>query len=351
MVRAPHPIQSTRQPKCWTESVVYRVECVPCAEHGVKSWYIGESSCSGYERGAEHLGKSLTSQESFYMTKHGWEEHGLDQETTPMFRMVIVRCFQKAMERQIAQAVMIEMAKPDHLLNSKSEWGFPRIPRLRVEFGDSLMGDPTPQATKPPATTETIRKRRVPPTSGPDPPNRRLKRSKTSPNQRDSKEMKEKNTRTRKTVSFNLEANITHHYDYQCGGQCSYRTNIKNALWAHEAQHAWMKVESEEDFVISLDPPYLMRLPQTQLRLRPMSPPHNPPQPPHQQHAPPQAPPPTPPPPPHPKGSGSHRRTRPARSWLDWSPHRPWGCMGLWPWTGSRESHLPEVGGGHAPDL
>ena len=68
----------------------------------------------------------------------------MDFESTPRFRMVLLRSFPKAMQRQIAQAVAIEMSRPDKLLNSRSEWGFPRIPRLRVEFGDKLSGTPTP---------------------------------------------------------------------------------------------------------------------------------------------------------------------------------------------------------------
>ena len=106
--------------------VIYRIEL------GRTAWYIGETRRSGYERGGEHYTKSLNQAEAFYLSKHGWEEHGLEAEMTPRFRMTVTRFFRNTMQQQIAQAVAIEMAKPDYLLNSKSEWGFPRIPRLRI---------------------------------------------------------------------------------------------------------------------------------------------------------------------------------------------------------------------------
>ena len=85
--------------------------------------------------------KSLNDTESFYLSKHGWGKHGFGPESTDKFRMVLIRTFRWAMHRQIVQAIEIEMSKPDILLNSKSEWGYPKIPRLRVEVGDKM----TPQ--------------------------------------------------------------------------------------------------------------------------------------------------------------------------------------------------------------
>ena len=64
--------------------------------------------------------KSLNDTESFYLSKHGWGEHGFGPESTPKFRMVLIRTFIRAMQ---------------------SEWGYPKIPRLRVEVGDKM----TPQ--------------------------------------------------------------------------------------------------------------------------------------------------------------------------------------------------------------
>ena len=74
------------------------------------------------------------------MTKHGWDVHGLLSDQTPQFRMKVIRSFRTALERTVAQAVMIFTNDYDLTLNSKSEWGFPRIPRLAVEVGDRIQG-------------------------------------------------------------------------------------------------------------------------------------------------------------------------------------------------------------------
>ena len=45
------------------------------------------------------------------------------------------------MECLVAQATAIETYKVDYLLNSKSEWGYPQIPRICLEVGDRLVLD------------------------------------------------------------------------------------------------------------------------------------------------------------------------------------------------------------------
>ena len=191
------------------------------------------------------------------MTMHGWEEHGLGQDSTPRFRMVLLRSFDKAMKRQIAQAVAIEMAKPDKLLNSKSEWGFPKIPRLRVEFGDTLVGDKTTRQAPTTPTNLNPRgsKRRVPPTRDHAPPTNRSKRAKTSAPDPDPTPIVTKKV---KTVSFANKVTSIHEYDYRCGGACSFRTHMKGLLWAHVAQHVWQGIETDQDLLIvdTLDPPH-----------------------------------------------------------------------------------------------
>ena len=77
------------------------------------------------------------------MTKHGWASHGLGRNQTPRFTMRVARSFMTALERTVAQAVTIFSNDFDEILNSKSEWGYPRIPRLMVEVGDQLQGGGT----------------------------------------------------------------------------------------------------------------------------------------------------------------------------------------------------------------
>ena len=125
--------------KCWTESVLYCLECELCLKAGTQAWYVGETSRSGFERGEEHNKDGLNASEYLAMVKHGWDYHQLEDDQVPQFRMRVVRSFRGALQHQVAQAIAIEMAKPDILLNSKSEWGYPQIPRLRIEVGDRLL--------------------------------------------------------------------------------------------------------------------------------------------------------------------------------------------------------------------
>ena len=46
-----------------------------------------------------------------------------------------------ALERQVLEGVLIEEEKPGEPLNSKSEWGHNRVPRIRVEVGNIVMRD------------------------------------------------------------------------------------------------------------------------------------------------------------------------------------------------------------------
>ena len=123
-------LRKGRNLKCWTESVLYCLECEPCARVGTRAWYVGETSRSGFERGKEHNKDGLNTNEHSAMVKHGWDYHQLEDDQVPQFRMRVVRIFRGVLQRQVAQAIAIEMAMPDLLLNSKSEWGYPQIPHL-----------------------------------------------------------------------------------------------------------------------------------------------------------------------------------------------------------------------------
>ena len=65
--------------------------------------------------------------------------------------MKVIRSFRTALERTVAQAVTIFSNDYDEILNSKSEWGYPRIPRLMVEVGDKIQ-EAQPSNQGPPAT-------------------------------------------------------------------------------------------------------------------------------------------------------------------------------------------------------
>ena len=51
---------------------------------------------------------------------------------------MVIRSFQKPLERLVAESVMIEAGGADLIMNSKSEWGASRIPRLTLEVGERV---------------------------------------------------------------------------------------------------------------------------------------------------------------------------------------------------------------------
>ena len=67
-------------------------------------------------------------------------EHGglLDDDK---FHVKVLRKPRTALERQVLEGVLIEEEKLDELMNSKSEWGHNRVPRIRVEVGNIVMRD------------------------------------------------------------------------------------------------------------------------------------------------------------------------------------------------------------------
>ena len=53
-----------------------------------------------------------------------------ENEEKPTFKITILKHFEKALERQIAEAVNIEMNKADIIMNSRNEWNGSKIPRI-----------------------------------------------------------------------------------------------------------------------------------------------------------------------------------------------------------------------------
>ena len=96
-------------------SVVYKIECEKC-----KDVYVGETSRNAYTRGAEHK-KSLDKKEKeSVLHKHVMEKH---RGRAPTFRMKVTSSHRTALDRQITEAVRIDSACSDRLLNSKQEFG------------------------------------------------------------------------------------------------------------------------------------------------------------------------------------------------------------------------------------
>ena len=125
---------------CKKRSITYRTRCETCYENGEKlgdnkeKIYIGESSRTGRERGAEHANDYHREVPDSHMWKHWQTDHNEDKEK-PVFSMKVLKRHKSAFVRQINEAVLIDM-NSNKVLNSKSEYNRCQIPRLTVKVGE-----------------------------------------------------------------------------------------------------------------------------------------------------------------------------------------------------------------------
>ena len=97
-----------------------------------KGVYVGETSCSMYERTKEHQrDKELKSEES-HQIKH-WALDHPEMTSPPTFKFKIISTFGDPLTRQIAESVRIERSGIE-ILNSRSEYSRCRVPRLRIDM-------------------------------------------------------------------------------------------------------------------------------------------------------------------------------------------------------------------------
>ena len=95
--------------------------------------YVGESARSAYERGKEHMEGYKQGREENHMVKHKLMDHPGEEVT---FKMKVLVRHRSAFERQVTEAVLIEMKEKDGLLNSKGGFNRCALPRIQVTIGD-----------------------------------------------------------------------------------------------------------------------------------------------------------------------------------------------------------------------
>ena len=129
---------------CTTTNLVYESACVVCnGEEKIKnkegledkreepSIYVGESARSIMERGLEHQKDYNTMKEDNHMLKHWSSAHPNDQR--PKFNMFVVKSYKSCLERQVGEAVCIQLR--GNTLNSRAEGAYNRckVTRLVVD--------------------------------------------------------------------------------------------------------------------------------------------------------------------------------------------------------------------------
>ena len=116
--------------KCQQESITYVISCVGCSEVGVSTSYYEESGRTGYQCASEHLKTHWGKNKNSPLWKHSLGHHnGVRQR----YSFKVLKSFRSALARQISEAVLIQIAGPDMLLNSRGEWNVCSIPRLVLE--------------------------------------------------------------------------------------------------------------------------------------------------------------------------------------------------------------------------
>ena len=138
---------------CRKEGLVYKGTCLTCkakgpsseidrngkvkllsgARGGLKSIYWGESGFNGYTRGRQHLEamqKPKKHQENAFV-RHIEDCH-LGEESEVKFKMEVVKCYSKAMDRQIGEGCFIQSPEAELIMNGKLDHMQPVVGRMIV---------------------------------------------------------------------------------------------------------------------------------------------------------------------------------------------------------------------------
>ena len=138
---------------CRKEGLVYKGTCLTCEERGpssevdmegrvrmlrgvrkpMKSIYWGESAFNGYTRGRQHLEaiKKPKKHKENAFVRHTEDCHK-GEESVIKFKMEVVRCYPRAMDRQIGEGCFIQSPEADLIMNGKLDHMQPVVGRMVV---------------------------------------------------------------------------------------------------------------------------------------------------------------------------------------------------------------------------
>ena len=149
---------------CRRRNIVYMTTCESCvtrnAAAGVENTpenvahYVGEAARSPAERSAEHLQDLKDKKEESHMWSHKLLEHPDEDEIN--FSMKVLKKHSSAFQRQVMEAVVIEMRQNGNILNSRSGYNRCLIPRLSVSVGDRVQEEIVRKADYNPADVDKI---------------------------------------------------------------------------------------------------------------------------------------------------------------------------------------------------
>ena len=117
---------------CRSLNLVYQIPCLDCKALGKRATYIGETHRSFWDRTQEHLADIRSKNSKNSLVKHWEEVHG-DQQSPPKYSFQVKKKCKSAIERQIWEALFIEVenSQGDYQINSKAEFGINLMPKLK----------------------------------------------------------------------------------------------------------------------------------------------------------------------------------------------------------------------------
>ena len=121
---------------CRESGVTYRIKCLgdllENQDEKCDSFYQGETDRNGYTRGGEHSADLRNHREGSALWKHCVDKH---QSVEQVFEMEVTdRVRNDQSKRQLLEAIRIQRADPEKLINSRSEWNSTRVPRLTIDY-------------------------------------------------------------------------------------------------------------------------------------------------------------------------------------------------------------------------
>ena len=111
---------------------MYSGMCTPCKDTNVVAQYFGETGDSGYCRMRQHKTDIRTECETNGFAKHLEIHHPDKKKDHTVFEMKVEKNFKKNLDRQCFEGTLIANNQCDILMNSRSEFHGPAVPRVTV---------------------------------------------------------------------------------------------------------------------------------------------------------------------------------------------------------------------------
>ena len=113
--------------------VHYSGECQLCGEKGIVAKYDGESGRNGYWRCTMfHKKEIIENKESNAFAKHLQIFHPDRIGDPTAFKLKVESTYSKPLERQVTEGIAITNSTADYIMNSKSEYLQPAVPRVQT---------------------------------------------------------------------------------------------------------------------------------------------------------------------------------------------------------------------------